>query len=230
VPRALATRAWIALALLSGSASAQPHPHAHVGAPLAGAVGEPQPALAASAAAPRTPSGSGKVFLTLDEALQLAFGEAHIERSTVYLTDAQFERARELAGSELPARIVHPYVARKDGALQGSAYVETHRVRTLRETLLIVVDPQGRVRRIELLAFGEPLEYIPRGPWYAQFIGRTLDDELNLRRGIRGVTGATLTASATTHAVRRALALHTVLQDAKPVVAPAPPALAPRKP
>jgi len=202
--RASAARASVALALLVCSASA-PSPAWARGDALASA-GEP---LAA-------PAASGKVFLTLDEALRLAFGDAQVERGTVYLTDAQFERARELAGSEQPTRIVHPYVARKDGVVIGCAYVETHRVRTLRETLMVVLDPQSRVRRVELLAFGEPLEYIPRGPWYAQFTGRALDDELNLRRGIRGVTGATLTASATTHAVRRALALHAVLQEIQP--------------
>ncbi|MEL7061524.1 MAG: FMN-binding protein, partial [Acidobacteriota bacterium] len=60
----------------------------------------------------------------------------------------------------------------------------------------------------------EPAEYIPPALWYAQFDGRSLDEALQVERGIRGVTGATLTARATTEAVRRALAIHAVLQAA----------------
>jgi hypothetical protein len=102
-------------------------------------------------------------------------------------------------------------VARKDGAVVGTAYLDVHRVRTLKEALMVVVGSDHRVRRIEILAFAEPADYLPRGSWYAQFVGRRLDGELNLKHGIRGITGATLTARATTSAVRRVLALHEVL-------------------
>ena len=40
------------------------------------------------------------------------------------------------------------------------------------------------------------------------------DDELSMKRGIRAVTGATLTARATTDAARRVLAVHKVIQSA----------------
>lgn len=159
-----------------------------------------------SARAPR------KVFLTVDEALQLAFGEARTERGTVYLTEAQCARVKELAGEDLHSALVHPYVARDaEGAVLGTAYFDTHRVRTLEECLMVVVAADGKVRRVELCSFDEPPEYVPRGSWYGQFLGHALDDELQLKRGIRGVTGATLTARATTSAVRRVLALDAVI-------------------
>jgi len=165
----------------------------------------------------------GKDYPTLVEALELVFGEVEIERGTIYLTREQRKAAEELAGEELSSAIVHPYTASKDGEILGTAWVDTHRVRTLRQTVLIVVDPDQRVRRVELLAFGEPEEYVPRGSWYGQFKGRRLDDELDLKRGIRGITGATLTARATTSAVRRVLAVHRVLNGPPPPPPPEPP-------
>ena len=168
----------------------------------------PSPAAAAK--------GGEKVLLRLDEALELAFPGCQVERGTVYLTKEQEARLEKLAGTEPLRSIAHPYVARKDGKVVGTAYVEAHRVRTLRETLFVVVDPERRVRRIEVLSFGEPEDYLPRGRWYGQFQGRRLDDELNLKRGIHGITGATLTARATTASVRRALALHRVLNPPPP--------------
>jgi hypothetical protein len=158
---------------------------------------------------------AAKVFLTVDEALKLAFPNSQVERKTAYLTAEQTRRARELSGVEVPSALVTYYVARRAGQPAGIAYFDTHRVRTLPETLMIVVDPQGKVARIEVIAFREPEEYLPRGAWYEQFRGHGLDRELQLKQGIHPVTGASLTARATTEAVRRVLALHQVIGSAR---------------
>lgn len=156
---------------------------------------------------------AGSVFLTADEALALAFPTCELARATVYLTEKQLERAGALAGERIEAAITRPWTATRHGKLVGTAYLDTHRVRTLSETILVVVDPRGRVSRIELLSFAEPEEYIPRGNWYGQFVGKELDLELRLKGSIRPVTGASLTAVATTNAVRRVLALHRTLSE-----------------
>lgn len=152
-----------------------------------------------------------KVFVTVDEALRLAFPGCEIVRRTAYLTAGQVKQARDLSGVDVPSALVAYHEARRNGQLVGTAYFDTHRVRTLPETLLIVVDPQGRVARLEVISFREPEEYMPRGAWYDQFKGRRLDRELDLKSGIHPVSGATLTARATTSAVRRVLALHQVI-------------------
>lgn len=170
------------------------------------------PLLVVAALAARPAAGAA--FLSVDEALALAFPGCAVERGTIYLTEAQRARATELAGEELPSAVVHPYVATRDGASCGTGYFDTHRVRTLAETLLVAIDADGAVARIEVVAFAEPPEYLPRAEWYDQFDGRALDPELALRRGIRPVAGATLTARATTAAARRALALHRVVTEA----------------
>ena len=157
------------------------------------------------------PAGA-KVFLTQEEALKLAFPGAAIERRTVFLTDAETREAAALSGGPPPSALAVAYVATKDGRLAGTAYFDTHVVRTQPETLMVVVAPVGTIARIEVLSFSEPEEYLPRGHWYAQFPGKALNDELAMKRGIRPVSGATLTARATTEAARRALALHQVLE------------------
>lgn len=151
--------------------------------------------------------------LSVDEALALAFPGCEVARGTVYLTAEQRKRAEELAGEELPTAVVHPYVATRGDEACGTGYFDTHRVRTLAETLLVAIGPSGEILRVEVLAFAEPPEYLPRAEWYGQFAGRGLDAELALRRGIRPVAGATLTARATAAAARRALALDRVLAE-----------------
>jgi electron transport complex protein RnfG len=131
--------------------------------------------------------------------------------ATVLVTDEQIARVADAGGGELSGAMVTRYVATASGEPIGYAYLDTHRVRTLPETLMVVLEPDGRVRRVEVVAFREPLEYIPRDSWYGQFEGERLSDELALKRDIRPVTGATLTARATTEAVRRILAIHEVV-------------------
>lgn len=169
-------------------------------------------ALAALAiAAPARAAG-----LSVEEALALAFPGCEIERSTVYLTPAQVAAASALAELEISSALVHPYRARRDGLLVGTAYFDAHLVRTLPQTLMVAVDSEGKVRRLEVLVFREPPEYQPRAGWYGQFVGRALDAELRLDRGIRPIAGATLSARSTTSAVRRVLALHQVLGAVPP--------------
>jgi len=157
------------------------------------------------------PAGA-KVFLTQDEALKLAFPGAAIERRTVFLTDGEVREAAALSGGPRASALAVAYVATKDGRLAGTAYFDTHVVRTQPETLMVVIAPAGTIARIEVLSFSEPEEYLPREHWYAQFPGKALNDELAMKRGIRPVSGATLTARATTETARRVLALHQVLE------------------
>lgn len=170
---------------------------------------------------------AGKVLLTGDEALHLAFPHCTLTHRPIYLTAGELAQAESLAGEAIPSAVVHPYVAAGDSAEAGTAYFDTHRVRTLPETLLIVLTRDGRVRRVEVLAFDEPATYLARGPWLAQFEGQALDDQLALKRDIRALAGATLTARATLAAVRRVLAVHRVIAPrltspaATPVTPPA---------
>ena len=70
--------------------------------------------------------------------------------------------------------------------------------------------------RVEILSFSEPEEYLPRKRWTDLFHGRKLDDDLRLRRGVHGISGATLSAEAATQAVRRVLALHRAIEETAP--------------
>jgi len=154
----------------------------------------------------------GTVLITVEEALEQAFPDAMTKRETLFLSDDQQTEVEEKSGADVSSALATRYVAKgEDGAVLGWAYLDTHRVRTLPETLMVVLGADGAVRRVEVVTFREPLEYMPRDGWYAQYERQELDDDLALKRGIRPVTGATLTARATTEAVRRVLAIHAVV-------------------
>lgn len=157
-----------------------------------------------------TPANAG-VFHSKESALRLAFGEVDsIQTRQIVLDDVAVARIRTLARAELPSRLVSVHVGYRAGAVVGTAFIETHRIRSLPETLLVVVGPDGRNRGVHLLAFHEPPEYQPTIAWLGQFEARPLDDDLALRHGIAGIAGSTLTATAVTACVRRVMAIHEV--------------------
>src|SRR5512134_1612827 len=149
--------------------------------------------------------------LSQQEALAVAFPPpATVERRTAFLTAADLDIVRAAAGPDAPVEqsVVTYYVAERDGHPAGVAYFDSHRVRTLNEVLMIVVQPDERIRSIEVLRFAEPPEYHASEAWLRQFEGRALDPRLSLKSGIANMTGATLTSNAVTRAARRVLALH----------------------
>ena len=177
--------------------------------------------LAASLLAALPVPARGGVLVELDDALASAFPDgARFERQTAFLDERQSIVVERLAGSAPPSRIVTYFVALapRDGGevVVGFAYVETHLVRTLQETLLIVLDAEGSARRVDVLSFFEPQDYLPSRRWFGQFEGRDLDEGLRLKREIRTLSGATLSSRSATDAVRRALALHRVLNVTGP--------------
>ena len=47
---------------------------------------------------------------------------------------------------------------------------------------MVLVGPDGRLRRLEMIAFDEPPDYLPRPAWLAQFQDRPLDAELTRKK------------------------------------------------
>ena len=160
----------------------------------------------------RASAASAEVFFTQKEALALAFPDAdRIEKHTFVLTDEQRVEIEKLARSPLDTRLVAIHTAWRGGELLGHAHIDVHTVRTKSEGLIVVLDAAGRVRSVRVLAFYEPLEYLPTERWYARFSGMGGADPLSLGRDVDAVSGATLTARATTEGVRRMLAYHATL-------------------
>ena len=162
------------------------------------------------------PAGA-KVFDNRTHALEAAFPDAErIADQTFVLTDAQAERISQLAQSPLESKLVKIYTAWRGEQPLGYAVIDVHKVRTMPEAFLVVLTPEGSVRSVRVLAFYEPLDYLPNERWYAQFAGRSLDSQLHVGGDIHAVVGATLSARATTLGVRRALAYYRVLLHPEP--------------
>ena len=142
--------------------------------------------------------------MTQPQALATAFpAGAKVVRQTVFLTPEQLSAARKESGVDFDDRMIVRYAAGTS-----YAYFDTHRVRTLAETIMVVVTADGRIEKIDILSFDEPPDYFPKPRWIDQFRGKKLDDDLSLKRAIRPISGASLSGRAILNASRKVLAIH----------------------
>ncbi|MBE7413794.1 MAG: FMN-binding protein [Deltaproteobacteria bacterium] len=147
-----------------------------------------------------------KVFSTRDEALARAFPGLDIKKETVFLKDPDLDEIEKASGVRPGSKLFTYYAARGKGGIEGYAVIESHVVRTKPEAYMAVISPGGELRYVEILAFYEPLEYIPSKRWLDQFRGKRLSESLWINRDIQAITGATLTAFGLTREVRKTLA------------------------
>ncbi len=158
-----------------------------------------------------------QALLSQDQALALAYPSADLfDRRTAFLSDEEAGRVEDLTGEDFDQRVVTYYVAMRGDETLGVAYFDVHLVRTLREVLMVALDAQGAIGRLEVLSFAEPREYLAPGGWMVLFRGRGATEAESLTRDVPNITGATLTSHAVKDAASRALALHRVIDPTGP--------------
>lgn len=158
-------------------------------------------------------AANARVLMTQREALASAFPHGtSVTRQKFFLTPQQLQDAKRESGVDFDDQLIIRY-AGSDGRF---AYFDTHRVRTLPETIMVVVKADGTIDRVDILSFDEPTDYFPKRRWIDQIVGRKLDRELSLNGAIRPISGASLTGRAIVNASRKILALHHVLAGVAP--------------
>ncbi len=172
---------------------------------LARSVGYAAVAMAVLLAAPT----SAAVYTTAEAVMSSAYPRARMERRVLTWSAADQQVLSRLAEARCESRLITAHLAWRGDSLLGAGYVEQRIVRTMPGVFLVIVAPDTSVARIEILAFHEPTDYRPPARWLGLFAHRRLDPELSLKRSIRNISGASLSARAVTESARLALAIHT---------------------
>jgi hypothetical protein len=157
-----------------------------------------------------------ELLLTEKVALERAFPGLTPVRRTLYLTKEQVAAVEAAARSKMASPVVTVFEAAVPEGDDLRAVLDTHIVRTMPETVMTVMSAGGRLKMALVLQFGEPPDYLPRETWLATLEGMELRDDLWPGRGVRRVTGSTLTVAALTEAVRRSLAVNAIVLGGKP--------------
>lgn len=153
-----------------------------------------------------------EVFYAQDEALKLAFPETQIiEKKTLILDKSELKYVQDKAKTIIESSLFTFYVGKVDGNIIGYAAIDSHTVRTQTATYMVVLNENGEIKKVVVLAFNEPLEYITSTEWNNQFIGKDRSHALIPGQDIQGIAGSTLSVNAISIGVRKILALYELL-------------------
>jgi len=134
-----------------------------------------------------------------------------IQPKSLILSSAQFEKVRSRAKASLKTKVYRYYDIMSVGKSISKAVLITRKVRSKKATVLYAFDQKGTLRFSEIMAFGEPPEFIPSKIWMSQFQKQTPTAKLTVGKDIPTISGATLSAHTITEGARVARAIYEIV-------------------
>ncbi|MDP1784044.1 MAG: FMN-binding protein [Sulfuricurvum sp.] len=144
---------------------------------------------------------------------QRMFSAKNVDTQNIILTNAQLQQLIKTSQQPIDSKLYRIYVAKNDAKILGYGVLMSKKVRTKTAISLYLIGIDGKIKSIEIVAFNEPMEYLPTKTWLNVFDQKSSANTLKLNQDIPTTTGATLSARAITDGARAALAL---LEIAKP--------------
>ncbi|QFR50008.1 FMN-binding protein [Sulfurimonas lithotrophica] len=152
-----------------------------------------------------------KVLTSIDEAMNATFGEdCKISKKTILLKNNEFKKVQKIAKTKIKSKIFQVYFAKKDSKTIGYGVLISKKIRSKNGVVLYMIDVNGTLKEIEIIAFNEPLDYLPSKKWKNEFINTPNSKLLEVGKNIPTITGATLSAKSITNSARVALALYDI--------------------
>ena len=151
------------------------------------------------------------VYLTKKEAFALAFpGAEKIKKEKKWLTDTQKEAIGKILGEEYKERrLTYYFGLNEEGQPMGAMIVGNEIGRSYPITFMVVINPDGTVRDVEIMVYREPHGWEVRfESFLSQFFGR---DAGNAFDDIHNITGATLSVRSMTRGIKKAVAEYKVI-------------------
>ncbi len=138
---------------------------------------------------------------------QRTFGAKSIEQHNIILTEAQAQQLSKVSQQPIETKLYRIYSAKNDSKILGYGVLLSKKVRTKTAIVLYLIGIDGKIKSIEIVAFNEPIEYLPTKTWLDGFDNKNENNILRLNQDIPTVSGATLSARAITDGARIALSL-----------------------
>jgi len=155
---------------------------------------------------------NAKMLISPVDAMKYCYGpKSKISKKNILLSAKQIEKIQKRAKIKLKNRIFRLFTAKKGEEILGYGVLLSRKIRSKNGAVLYMISKDAKLKSIEIIAFNEPIEYIPSKKWLSQFNGLSIDKEPIVGKDISTITGATLSARAITDGARLAFALYNVL-------------------
>jgi len=138
---------------------------------------------------------------------QRTFSAKAVDIQNTILSDTQVVELSKLSMQKIDSKLHRIYLAKNGEKTVGYGVLMNQKVRTKTAIALYLIGLDKKIKSIEIVAFNEPMEYLPSATWLNVFDNKSSANTLKLNQDIPTTTGATLSARAITDGARAALAL-----------------------
>jgi len=157
-------------------------------------------------------SSIAKTNVSIENVIKSSFSAVtKIDSKHLILTKVQYDKIRNKAKAAVRTKIYRYYNIQSGSKTIGYGVLITRKVRTKKATVLYTFDISGKLRFSEIMAFGEPPEFIPNKQWMSQFVNKTSSSKLTMGKDIPTISGATLSARTISDGARIARAIYEVV-------------------
>ena len=162
-----------------------------------------------------TSGSNAKSKVSVEEVVKTSFKNVSaVEPKPLILSKAQFSKVRSRAKTAIKTRVYRYYNIMAKSKKVGIGVLITRKVRSKKATVLYAFDNKGTLRFSEIMAFGEPPEFIPSSIWMQQLQDQKPTAKLTVGKDIPTISGSTLSARSITEGARIARAIYeTVLKS-----------------
>lgn len=159
---------------------------------------------------------SAKMLISPIDAMKQNYGvKSKIIEESIILSGAEAKKIQEASQVKLGTKIFKVFKAVQDGKTQGYGVLINRKIRSKNGVVLYMISHESILKGIEVIAFNEPMEYVPSGKWMSQFENVDTQRSLMLSKDIPTITGATLSAKSFVDGSRVAFALYNELLKGK---------------
>lgn len=159
---------------------------------------------------------SAKMLISPIDAMNKGFGDKiKIEKNDISLTNEQIKDIQNSAKVKLKNKNVTVFKALKTNKIIGYGILVNRKVRSKNAVVLYMISNDSILKSIEIIAFNEPMEYIPQKSWTSHFEDKNTKEYLSLSKEIPVITGATMSARNIVESSREAFAVYNYILKEK---------------
>ena len=152
---------------------------------------------------------SAKILISPVDAMKATYGsDATISKKNILLSKEKARLIEQETKSKLKSKIFRIFKATKGSQLLGYGVLVNQKVRSKNAVILYFISKDSILKAIEIIAFNEPMEYLPSKKWNEQFNNTKTTKMLQVSKNIPTISGATLSAKAITDASRIAFGVY----------------------
>lgn len=152
---------------------------------------------------------SAKMLISPIDAMNQSYGvKSKISEDNILLTNIQAKKIQDESNVKLETNIFKVFKAEQNGKIIGYGILINKKIRSKNGVVLYLISTDSVLKSIEVIAFNEPMEYIPSKKWISQFENVKTQTPLNLSKDIPTITGATLSAKSFVDGSKIAFAIY----------------------